>query len=241
VPKSFCSILHTSDIHLDNDIGCDGEESNAQLGLISVIDRAIDLDVQLFLIAGDLFDHNRVKQPCLDFATEQMSRLHCPVVMIAGNHDCLTDYSIYHAYDPTDAGSHIHFIKSEFGDSVEFDELGVRIWGRSIVDHAPENKPLEIVPEHDFDGWNIGMAHGYYINRGGTSFSSLITPEEIAASCFDYLALGHVHVFSEIEHGNTLAAYSGSPNLTHSGQEKTAAHIVLDPANGVQLNRLVLQ
>jgi len=241
VPKSFCRILHTSDIHLDNNIGDKEEQSSAQLGFISVIDKAIALDVQLFLIAGDLFDHNRVKQPCLDFATQQMSRLHCPVVMIAGNHDCLTDYSIYNTYDPTEAGPHIHFIKSELGDSIEFGELGVRIWGRSIVDHAPDNKPLEAVPTHDFDGWNIGMAHGYYVNRGGTSFSSLITPEEIAASCFDYLALGHVHVFSEIEHGNTLAAYPGSPNLAHGSQEKTAAHIILDPVNGVQLNRLVLQ
>jgi exonuclease SbcD len=240
VPKSFCSILHTSDIHLDNNIGSAGEESNAQLGFISVIDKAIDMDVQLFLLAGDLFDHNRVKQPCLDFASEQMSRLKCPVVMIAGNHDCLADYSIYHAYDPTEAGSHIHFIKSADGDSVEFDDLGVRIWGRSIVDHAPENKPLEVVPEHNYDGWNIGMAHGYYVNRGGTSFSSLITPEEIAASRFDYLALGHVHVFSEIEHGDTIAAYPGSPNLIQGSQEKTAAHIILDPANGVKLNRVTL-
>jgi exonuclease SbcD len=240
LPKSFCSILHTSDIHLDNDIGRAGEESSAQLGFMNVVDRAIEMDVDLFLLAGDLFDHNRVKQPCLDFTSEQMSRLKCPVVMIAGNHDCLADYSIYHSYDPREAGSHVHFIKSATGDCIEFDEFGIRIWGRSIVDHAPENKPLEGVPEHSFDGWNLGMTHGYYVNRGGTSFSSLITPEEIAASGFDYLALGHVHVFSEIEHGDTLAAYPGSPNLAHGSHEKTAAHIVLDPATGVQLNRLIL-
>ena len=240
MPKSLCSILHTSDIHLDNNIGCEGEESPGQLGFMGVIDAAISLDVQLFLLAGDLFDHNRVKEPCLQFASAQLARLKCPIVMIAGNHDCLADYSIYHTYDPTQAGVAVHFIKEEAGGMVEFEDLGICIWGKSIVDHAPDNKPLENVPEMDFDGWRIGLAHGYYINRGGTSFSSLITPEEIAASRFDYLALGHVHVFSEIKHGSTLAAYPGSPNLGQGTREKTAAHIILDPNSGVTVNRVVI-
>ncbi|MEO2172567.1 MAG: metallophosphoesterase, partial [bacterium] len=86
---------------MDNDIGGEGNESPAQLGFMHVIDAALEMQVQLFLLAGDLFDHNRIKEPCLAFASNQLSRLTCPVVMISGNHDCMADYSIYQTYDPT--------------------------------------------------------------------------------------------------------------------------------------------
>ena len=238
--KLLCNILHTSDIHLDNDIVPAGSESPAQIGFISVVDAAIDLGVDLFLLAGDLFDHNRVRQPCLDFAIEQLARLRCPVVMVTGNHDCLADYSIYRTFDPTRAGPHIHFLTNSEGELLDFDELGVRVWGKGIVDHHPGNKPLANVPESDFDGWYIGITHGYYVGRGGDSYSSLITVDEIINSRLDYLALGHVHVFSTIFHGETHAAYPGSPNVGQGVRETTAAHIVLDPEAGVIINRVVL-
>ena len=45
--------------------------SAAQVGFCSVIDAALDHKVDLFLLAGDLFDHNRVEPPCLEFVSEQ--------------------------------------------------------------------------------------------------------------------------------------------------------------------------
>lgn len=71
-------------------------------------------------------------------------------------------------------------------------------------------------------------------------FSSLITPEEIAASQFDYLALGHVHVYSTFTHGQTTAAYSGSPNSGQGAKEMTAALVDLDPTSGVTVTKLSL-
>ncbi|MFT7222371.1 MAG: exonuclease SbcD, partial [Candidatus Azotimanducaceae bacterium] len=183
-----------------------------------------------------LFDHNRVKEPCLEFVTQQLARLSCPVVMITGNHDCMADYSIYHKFDPRQAGNHISFLNEADGEIREFDDLGLSIWGRGIVDHHPGNKPLENVPDHDAAGWFIGMTHGYYVNRGADMYSSLITPEEIAASNLDYLALGHVHVFSTMQHGRTLAAYPGSPNLSQGAKEMTVALVDLDADKGVSVD-----
>ena len=238
--KSTLSILHTSDIHLDNDIREAGAEGPAQRGLMHVIDAALQLDVDLFLLAGDLFDHNRVGEDCLAFASAQLARLSCPTVMVTGNHDCLADYSVYHRYDPTEAGEHIHFIREDAGGVVDMPELGLRIWGRGIVDHHPGNKPLEQVPANDTEHWYLGITHGYYVVRGAEMFSSLITPAEVAASNLDYLALGHVHVFSIMQHGRTTAAYPGSPNLAQGAKEVTAAHVRLDPYTGVTVNRLAL-
>ena len=239
--SDYVHILHTSDIHLDDRLGAKGEESFAQRGLMNVVDKSLELDVDLFLIAGDLFDHNRVKSACLEFASGQLARVQCPVVMITGNHDCMTDYSVYNRYDPREAGSHINFITEEEGGIVEFSDLDLKVWGKGIVDHHPENKPLESVPEKDHDGWYIGMTHGYYVERGAGMYSSLITPDEIAGSTFDYLALGHVHVFSKIHHGATQAAYPGSPSLDQGIREMTAAHVEFSPDRGVRINRIVME
>jgi DNA repair exonuclease SbcCD nuclease subunit len=59
--------------------------------------------------------------------------------------------------------------------------------------------------------WHIGMAHGLYTDDPDADRSSLITPQEIADSGFDYLALGHVHAHRQMRHGNTLACYPGVP------------------------------
>ncbi len=233
-------LLHTSDVHLDNDIGGPGEESVPQLGFMHVIDKALELEVDMLLLAGDLFDHNRIKQPCLDFVLEQLSRLSCPMVMVTGNHDCLADYSIYHRFDPRDAGGHVHFIQDEAGSHLDFDELGIRIWGRGIVEHHPGHQPLAAEPELHDEYWNLGMTHGYYVNRGAEMFSSLITPEEIEATGFHYLALGHVHVFTEVQHGDTRAVYPGSPNLHQGTREASAAEVTLKPDEGVKVIKIEL-
>lgn len=235
-----CRILHTSDIHLDDYLGAKGDESFAQQGLIDVVDKSLELDVDLFLLAGDLFDHNRVKNPCLEFATVQLARIQCPIVMITGNHDCLTDYSVYHRYEPELAGEHVYFIREKAGAVIEFPELGVKVWGKGIVDHHSENKPLETVPEKESGSWYFGLAHGYYIDHGADVYSSVITAEEIAASSLDYLALGHVHVFSKIKHGRTQAAYPGSPNINQGTREMTAAYVECLPEQGVKVSRLEL-
>ncbi len=238
--NSSCSILHTSDIHLDSGAGLDDDANAAEAGLRSVVDKALELKVDLFLLAGDLFDHNRVKDHCLAFATAQLARVHCPVVMITGNHDCLADYSVYHRYDPREAGDHVHFIRDVDGGVIEFPELGVNVWGKGIVEHDQSNKPLGLVPAPAADVWNVGMTHGYYVGGGSELYSSLITPAEIENSRLHYLALGHVHVFTEIQHGNTLAAYPGSPNLDQGVKEATAAHIQLHPETGVRVERVAL-
>jgi DNA repair exonuclease SbcCD nuclease subunit len=59
------------------------------------------------------------------------------------------------------------------------------------------------------------MAHGLYMDEPESDRSSLITPQEIADSGFDYLALGHVHVHRQVRHGNTLACYPGVPAASY--------------------------
>ena len=238
--KKQIRILHISDIHLDNEIGSGAEKSSAQIGLEAAIDASIEQNVDLILLAGDLFDHNRIKVECLNFVDAQFERLLCPLVMIAGNHDCLAEYSIYKRYNPEEASENVFFLRADAGSTCVFKDLGVTVWGRGIVEHHPGHKPLDRIPSVPEDGWYVGVTHGYCVDRDLQSFSSLIRPEEIEASGFDYLALGHVHVFSFMEHGVTKAAYCGSPNKGLGKNDMSAALVELNPQKGVFVNKLNL-
>ena len=47
--------MHTSDVHLDNRVGESESPSGGEVGFSRVIDKALALEVDLFLLAGDLF------------------------------------------------------------------------------------------------------------------------------------------------------------------------------------------
>ncbi|HXC37657.1 MAG TPA: DNA repair exonuclease [Burkholderiales bacterium] len=198
-------LAHTSDVHLYD--GCTKERDS----FMRVVDAVIETGADLFLIAGDLFDHNRVKADSIDFVYAQLARVACPTVIIAGNHDCFDQSSVLRGMDFAASGEHVHLLTEAEGRSIEFPELHATVWGRSMVDHDESNKPLAGSPGRSRDLWHIGMAHGLYVDYPGSGRSSLITPDEIAATGFDYLALGHVHVHGQMRHGNTLACYPGSP------------------------------
>src|SRR5688500_16134162 len=80
-------IAHTSDVHLHN--GEDG--AHVRTAFTRVVDAVIRTEAELFLIAGDLFDDNRVRKDVIEFVYEQLARVECPTVLIAGNHDCWED------------------------------------------------------------------------------------------------------------------------------------------------------
>jgi DNA repair protein SbcD/Mre11 len=201
------SIAHTSDVHLHD--GHDGQ--HVRDAFTRVIDTVVDLRSDLFLIAGDLFDHNRVDGDVIEFVYEQLSRVRCPTVIIAGNHDCWEERSILQRMDFRNAGHHVTLLDEAEGKQVELPELHATVWGRCMLDHDRTNKPMAGSPPRKADMWHIGMAHGLYMDDPECDRSSLITPQEVADSGFDYLALGHVHAHRQMRHGNTLACYPGVP------------------------------
>ncbi len=240
-------VLHTSDVHLtpfdDREgadavvVGCGISEAEA---FVQLVDRVLEERADLFLIAGDLFDSNRVDEREVQFVETHLSRLMCPVVVIPGNHDCYEDGSIYRRFDFGDLGDHVHALTAEEGELLILHPLGVTLWGKGLVEHAPGNRPLAGVPTRADGNWFIGMAHGLVVADAGELRSSLITPDEIAASDFDYLALGHVHVFRDVSHGATRAFYPGSPLVPYAPERSSVALVTLDPENGIDVECLRL-
>ena len=234
-------LVHTSDVHLDGRYVAEDSgdfRNKAERAFAAVIDVTIEERADLLLIAGDLFDNNRVPDGDFDFVRDQLARLSCPVVVLPGNHDVHDHYSIWRRIEANDVGGHVHVLLDTDGASLEFEDLGVTAWGRAMAEHAPENEPLEGVPGRRDGVWNIGLAHGLVVSEREGIGSSQITHEEIGASGFDYLALGHVHVWRDESQGATTACYPGSPVGSYASA--AGGHVAvasLSPERGVELTR----
>ena len=236
-------LVHTSDVHIEGDALSRQERRSprgrAETAFRQVIDAARDVEADLLLVAGDLFESSRVGSAAIEFVKEELSRATCTVVLLPGNHDCYDDASIYRRVDFREAGSHVHTLTSLEGQTLALPGLHATVWGRAMVDHDESNQPLAGIPERSGDWWHLGIAHGFLSADPSEQRSSLITPDEIEESGLDYLALGHVHVFREVSQKSTTACYSGSPAPLHrpAHEAGSVAVVTLDSASGVMLTR----
>ncbi|RLA10634.1 MAG: hypothetical protein DRQ52_11030, partial [Gammaproteobacteria bacterium] len=92
-------------------------------------------------------------------------------------------------------------------------DLSLRVWGKGMIDHTPENQPLRGMPEQLNGGqWHVGMGHGIPVATGVACMnSSPIHEAQIDASEFDYLALGHLHAMRDVSTTQTPAFFCGAP------------------------------
>ena len=209
-------VLHTADVHLGSDAYGSAEQLAAhrereRTMFQRIVDRALGDRVDLLLIAGDLFDHNRVPDEMIEFARTELHRLRQPVVILPGNHDCLLTNGIYDRHDFTAGAGHVHVIRRLDGETLEFPELDAVVWGRGMEEHEPAFQPLAHIPRRDDTRWCLAMAHGFFYEEGQRpERSSPIFADEIRDTRWDYVALGHQHVQTDVSQGHVAAWYPGA-------------------------------
>lgn len=213
-------VLHTADVHLDSDgYGDDARQAahraHGRRVWSGIVDRALADAVDLLLVAGDLFDHNRVADETVAFVRAELGRLRQPVVILPGNHDALHAGSVHDRHDFTAGAGHVHVIRRPEGQLVELPELDVVVWGRAMEAHLPEFQPLAHIPRRDERRWCLAMAHGFfYAERQRPERSSPIFADEVRDTGWDYVALGHHHVRTDVSQGRVAACYAGAPTDT---------------------------
>ena len=224
-------LLHTSDVHLtDRPTGLDT--------FSSVIEMALEAQVDAVLIAGDLFDHARVPDSAIAATVDQLRRLEQPVVVIPGNHDCVETGSIYERADLGAAGGHVFFVGEPQGRQVLLERLRLAVWARGIEDHDPRHRPLAGYEPLPRDWWQVVVTHGHFVPRGESSErSSQIHQDEIAGLGCDYVALGHWHHFFDASTDGVAAFYSGSPT-DRIGGDPSVNLVTLDPVTGPDVERV---
>ena len=100
-------LIHTADIHLGARHADLGDAAAAQrerqfAAFRASVDLALAEKVDLFLVAGDLFDSNTQPRRSVDRVAAELARLaqaRIRTVIVPGTHDVFDRSSIYRAYD----------------------------------------------------------------------------------------------------------------------------------------------
>ncbi|MBR3144457.1 MAG: metallophosphoesterase [Clostridia bacterium] len=207
---SSIKILHCADAHIgarETFLGAKSKERQAE-ALITFeksVNLAVKEDVKVFLIAGDLFDSNKVELSLFRRVLSIIgSNKGIRFVYAAGNHDPFNTSSPFKSLSLPD-NLYIFDTKDSY---FTFDDIKVRVYGRSFRDvYEKSESAFSIIPPED-DYINIMCIHGDY--DAPSSSYNYIRSEFIEKSQMDYIALGHVHKRSEPTLlGGTYFAYSG--------------------------------
>lgn len=213
-PPDDVVVVHSSDLHVDDDYTARIYGGDGTKGLRRVLDAARAVSADVVVLAGDLFEHNRLPLNLLDRTARLLDDSGMAVVILPGNHDPLVSESVYYRGGVADPGA-VHVIGVTHDKAVAFPDLGLEIWGhphRDYDDMAPLRRPRARTTR-----WQIATAHGHYepVPDMTTNLrpSWLISDAEIAATGADYVALGHWNRAVRVGNGTVKAYYSGSPEL----------------------------
>lgn len=205
-------VAHSSDLHVDDGYTMRAWDGDGNGPLASVIDAAHKARADILLLAGDVFEHNRLKADILDRSHALLSDAPMPVVMLPGNHDPLTADSVWSRGKLGEIDG--VFVIGLETDTVRFDNHDLEIWGRAHMDYG-DLDPLDGVPDRTA-ARQLVAAHGHFVEErpvgSGARASWLFTPEDIEAAAADYIALGHWNVATDVGTKDVLAHYSGSPD-----------------------------
>ena len=192
--------FHAADIHLDSPLtGLAGIEggvaerirSAPRAAFEALIDRAIQEQVDFFVIAGDLYDGTWRDYKTGLFFAEQMGRLNqagIPVFVLHGNHDAESQIT-----RPLKLPGNVRVFPARKAQTFHLEKLNVALHGQSFREKAVTDNLVTEYPAPVQGAFNIGVLHTALDGMGGHANYAPCTLPELVAKGYDYWALGHVH------------------------------------------------
>lgn len=234
-------ILHAADLHLDAMFQGLPPDKAAQCRAAqrdlpqALAELARERNVDLVLLAGDLFDRVQASRDSTEAMLRALSAISAPVFIAPGNHDYFTWDSPYYSMEFPE---NVHIFRENKIQSVSLPGLSCRVYGAGFT--QMDCPPLLNSFQRDGnEQYHIMVLHGEV--TGADSPYCPISRGQIAASNLDYLALGHVHARGEIRLGRTLCAWPGCPmgrGFDETGEK--GAYLVNLDENGAQTEFLPL-
>jgi DNA repair exonuclease SbcCD nuclease subunit len=225
-------LVHSSDLHVEQRPGAPHAHDELH-PLREVLTAADAVAADVVLLAGDVFEHNRLPLALLDRATRLLAHAARPVVILPGNHDPLTPDSVYRRGGLADPPN-VHVLGLSVAEAVVFLDLDLEIWGHAHQDYG-DAAPLRD-PRPRTTRWQVATAHGHFhaepIDPHQFYGSWLIREADIAATAADYVALGHWNRPARVARTPVPAHYSGSPDYA-----RTVNLVRLTPTGAVHVTR----
>lgn len=234
--------MHVADLHLDSPfVGMSKQFKGLHKQLIQApfqafercVSIAINRQIDVFVIVGDIYDAKRQTIPAQHFFMKQLNRLdkaEIPVVMSHGNHDYL-DLDKH----PIRYPNNVHLFPNDQVQAIDLtlkDQTTVRFYGFSYTTRWVSERKIQDYPKNPREtDLTLGLLHGSAegIESQEGNYAPFST-QELLAKEYDYWALGHIHQIVQL-HDEPLIQYSGTIQGRHRHEtgDKGAFLIELNP------------
>lgn len=224
-------LAHLADAHLDSGFALFAPEvararrQSIRSALTTAVRAAIDEQADALLVAGDLYEHDRVSPDTGSFLVRLFGdAAPLPIYVTPGNHDWYGPSSLYARLDWP---PNVHIFTEDSLEPIELDG-GLTLWG--AAHRAPANTDgfLERF-ELDRGGINLAAFHGS--ERSALAFQDEGKAPHAPFTAAQVEASGLVHVFSGHFHTPVDAerfTYPGNPDpLTFGEVESVSRGLVL--------------
>lgn len=234
--------LHAADLHLDRSFEGLIEvadsfqpyllQANQQM-LKTIVDTAIQEDVDFVLLAGDTFHQNRPTLKTQRYFFSEMERLHqaaIPVFMNFGNHDYYQAERYWFTFPDnvvlfTDEAVETKRFTTKRGEAVAVSSF-------SFQHPTIEQEMLPQFPVKNSEAFHIGMYHGGQMPYAPFTLAGMI------AKGYDYWALGHIHV-PQILSEHPWIVYPGTPQGHTQKETQLSGVQIVEKIGGVMTVRSV--
>ena len=215
-------ILHTADLHLDSPMrgleryeGVPLEQMRGatRTALTNLVDLCLREQVQLLVIAGDLYDGDWKDYSTGLFFMRQLVRLRegqVKVALIRGNHDAHSAIT-RHLKLP----EHVTELSTHAPQSLVYDAFGVVVHGQGFAKRAVTKDLAARYPDAVAGAFNIGLLHTCASGRQGHERYAPCKLETLLSKGYDYWALGHVHQ-REVLHEAPWVVFCGNLQGRHA-------------------------
>lgn len=193
-------IIHCADLHLDSKMqanlnwqkALERNEELIQTFENMVNNFAVKNQVKIIIIAGDLFDtENSANKISVKRILQSISKNpQITFFYLRGNHDIQNVFSKIN-----DLPENLKFFSSQ--KWTLYKSKNICIGGREFQNEISENVYSELNLDEKF--FNIIILHGQIIFNTKKQNAPLINLQKLADKNINYLALGHIHSFSEGE------------------------------------------
>ncbi|NLY35731.1 MAG: DNA repair exonuclease [Tissierellia bacterium] len=206
------SFLHAADLHLGapfTNYRKDFQEALQRYQrqcLLFLIDQAIEKNVDAILFAGDFFDNPKPSKGLIDFvlrALEPLEAMGIPFVLALGNHDAGLVGELFE-------DSPLKILSPLKAEILNFD--GWTLAGISYKQEWDLRRVVDVLPCKT-SGLYVGLVHSAL----GEEVYMPLAAGDIEKLAYDYLALGHVHNFSNVANPRKVF-YSGA--LSQLGSDR---------------------